>query len=288
MQTLACPICGESGHQFVFRDTGYDKKSYSIVRCDSCAFMYVNPQPSDEALARIYGDYYGSEKDTARTEQALEFRRPVFEEIMSIIGPAPQGGGRLLDIGCGNGDFLVKARERGWTVSGIEFSGPGANFARSRGLDVKEGSFSELPYEDGTFSVVTLLDVLEHLREPLKTLVSVKRVLKPGGVLIVRVPNTPFQLVKARVQRLTKGAAFTTMATPLHLNHFDSKSLASALRMAGLRVKRVDPGSADGEGKKLLLKRAYVGASLLASRLAGLQIGNILCAQAVKQDFSAV
>jgi hypothetical protein len=104
----------------------------------------------------------------------------------------------------------------------------------------------------------------------------VHRVLKSGGALVIRVPNTPFQLLKARLQRLRQGREFTTMAAPLHLNHFDSRHLRWAVENAGFKVLSMGPGAADGTGVKLFVKSAYVKASSLLAGISSLQTGNIL------------
>src|SRR5437016_14237062 len=118
MVIIKCPLCGADKFKSVFRDFGYDRREYSVVRCEVCAFCYTNPQPSNEELSEIYSSYYGGSKEIDVTREALAFRKPVFEEVCSLIEPFRKDGSKLLDIGCGNGDFIFLAREKGWNVSG--------------------------------------------------------------------------------------------------------------------------------------------------------------------------
>jgi SAM-dependent methyltransferase len=277
MISVPCPLCGSKLSHEIFQDRGYDKRDYSIAECDECGFKFLNPQPNEDELGAIYAGYYGS--GGSETAGHLLFRKPVFDQVCATLEPYRLKSSRpkVLDIGCGNGEFLTKARDRGWQVAGVEVSGPAVEFARrDRQIDVREGSFTQLPFDDSSFEAVTVLDVLEHLREPRETLQSVHRVLKSGGALVIRVPNTPFQLLKARLQRLRQGREFTTMAAPLHLNHFDSRHLRWAVENAGFKVLSMGPGAADGTGVKLFVKSAYVKASSLLAGISSLQTGNIL------------
>jgi 2-polyprenyl-3-methyl-5-hydroxy-6-metoxy-1,4-benzoquinol methylase len=233
-------------------------------------------------LAGIYSNYYGDEGDSRQTALQLSYRLPVFENLCDLLEPQKKANAQLLDIGCGNGDFIWLAQMRGWNVRGVELSQTAVNYAtQKRNLHVDLGSPKHLPYENESFDVVTVLDVLEHLSNPVEVLGSVERVLKKNGIAIIQVPNTPFQILKARVQKL-KSRNRTTMATPLHINHFDAKTLAQFAERAHLKVERVFPGYADSGGPGLQLKSAYVLASRLWFKATGYQAGHSLCLVARK------
>src|ERR1700728_971712 len=131
-----------------------------------------------------------TEQITCPTEE-LEFRQaakqltyglPVFESLCDLLESKKNKSSKLLDIGCGTGDFIWLAQKRGWSVHGIELSQAAVNFAvQLRNLDVVLGEPSELPFGDNSFDVVTALDVLEHVSNPAKVLQNIYRVLKPDG-----------------------------------------------------------------------------------------------------------
>ena len=283
METVVCPLCSDRNFKILFRDFGYDHREYSIVCCSSCSFSYLNPQPTALELEKIYETYYGETSESQETERHLHFRRPVFEELVSFINSRRGSDSTLVDIGCGNGDFISIAREHGWNVSGAEISGPAVEYGVSkRGLNILQSSLIEFPFESAKFEVATILDVLEHLPNPKSTLKEIYRVLKPGGLLIARVPNTPFQLVKAKIQRLRHGKKFTTMATPLHLNHFNFESLSRMIVEAGFKIETVKPATADGTGLQGFSKRLYMALSTFVWKATNRQIGNILFLAATK------
>jgi 2-polyprenyl-3-methyl-5-hydroxy-6-metoxy-1,4-benzoquinol methylase len=287
MDLVVCPACHCKDFDFSFRDYGYDKKKYDIVSCKSCKFKFLNPQPTPQELEVIYAQYYGESTVTSKTSQAadhLGFRKSVFLNLIKYLKPCKVEGASLLDVGCGNGDFIYEARKSGWITKGIEISSTAVNFAKTiRNLDVVKGSLETLPFDSETFNVVTILDVLEHVPHPLTTLREINRVLKPGGLLVIRVPNTPFQLVKAKIQKWKRGQNFTTMAAPFHLNHFDESSLRDLVEHSGFEIKTLCPAKADGYGIKLFIKNTYVNLAKLSWRLFKVQLGNILFLAALKK-----
>lgn len=266
---VTCPVCKSSGATEFYSETGYDGKAYHLYRCSPCDFGFVYPRPTQEYLNSLYSAYYGHQSQEG-TAGHLNFRKPVFEKICNLL---PEGK-LLLDVGCGNGDFIFEAQSRGWKTSGVEVSDTAVDYAtNSRHLNVLKSDLTHLPFPDSTFDAVTLLDVLEHLLEPVVTLSAIQRVLKPGGTLIVQVPNTPFQIFKASLK-----ARGTRMATPLHVNHFSEASLKAASRKVNLEVITIRPGFADGSGSKLMIKNIYAGAARVMNRLTGSQWGHNLLA----------
>jgi SAM-dependent methyltransferase len=145
-----------------------------------------------------------------------------------VTAAIPDGNGRrLLDIGCGDGSFLLAARESGWDVKGTEFN-PGP--ARSTGLDVRE-SVDQFP-ASAAFDCITMWHTLEHMLEIPSVLLNIARLLKPGGKLIVAVPD--FGGLQARIF----GPKWLHADVPRHLYHFDSKALLHCLGAAGFSVRK--------------------------------------------------
>jgi SAM-dependent methyltransferase len=141
--------------------------------------------------------------------------------------------GRLLDVGSGKGAFLAAARDAGWDVLGVEFAAEAAEAARATfGIDVIVGDFLAIrPL--GTFDVVTMWHVLEHVRDPMGALVHAADSLKPDGRLVVSVPN--IESLQARLG----GEDWFHLDLPRHLFHFTPRSLATLVEGAGFRVERI-------------------------------------------------
>jgi SAM-dependent methyltransferase len=139
----------------------------------------------------------------------------------------PAHGGRLLDIGFGNGGFLKMAVEMGWHAEGIDFDPEAVQAARSRGLDVRCAGVEELLDEPGYYDVITLSHVIEHVYDPPALLRAIYRLLKPGGLLWLDTPNLD-SLGHARFRR-----NWRDLDPPRHLTLFCVDSLNTALKQVG-------------------------------------------------------
>jgi len=198
------------------------RESFAIHTCAGCGFGHTVPQP--ESLGRYYGDTYHGNRH-GLTARFCTGRRLGF--VAAAMEGQTGSGRRLLDVGCGDGSFLLAARSAGWEVTGTEMN---PALARRAGLDVREG-FESLT-DCAPFDCVTLWHSLEHMRDIRATLVHVSGLLKPDGRLIVAVPdNGGFQ---ARVFR----QRWLHLDVPRHLYHFTDRSLTICLERAGFSVQR--------------------------------------------------
>ena len=149
--------------------------------------------------------------------------------------PRPMPGDRVLDVGCGNGDFLEAARDAGWTAVGLEPDPAAAALCRVRGLDVRVGSLETLGAEATGFRAITLNHVIEHLHAPREALARVFSLLQPGGMLYLDTPNADSRGA-ARFGRHWRG-----LEPPRHLVLFTPASLQALLAQLGfidIQVKR--------------------------------------------------
>jgi 2-polyprenyl-3-methyl-5-hydroxy-6-metoxy-1,4-benzoquinol methylase len=150
---------------------------------------------------------------------------------ISVLGLSAAERGKLLDVGCGNGEFLATMKELGWDTVGVETDERAAEGARERfGLDVRTGTVDVVAFPDDSFDAVSLSHVIEHVYDPVTLLSECRRILRPGGKLIVLTPNT--RSLGHRIFR----AAWRGLEPPRHIHLFNRVTLRSAVQRAGLRV----------------------------------------------------
>jgi SAM-dependent methyltransferase len=185
----ACPVCaGRDFRALLQVDT------HPVVRCTGCGLQLTNPQPSDAELAAIYGpNYVLVENDPAGEAMVLRSKRATADYYLDLLAAARvRAPGKLLEIGCGQGHFLRQAANRGFDVTGVEYSQFACERARanleSRGR-VLQGEITVLAPEAAAYDVCVLCDVIEHVRDPGAFLREIFRLLRPGGVLLVVTPS---------------------------------------------------------------------------------------------------
>jgi len=218
---MACTACdGELEPLFAEVRDPLTGEQFRISRCRHCGLGYTLPRPVD--LGRYYGErYYGN-------RHGFTLRRCIKRRLGFVAAAMPAGEtGRLLDIGCGDGSFLLSAQSAGWEVMGTELN-PGP--AQSLGLDVKE-SVERVETAEG-FDCITMWHTLEHMRDIPAMMVLLTRLLKPEGRLIIAVPDSGG--LQARLFR----KRWLHIDVPRHLYHFDGGSLQYCLGAAGLSVLR--------------------------------------------------
>jgi SAM-dependent methyltransferase len=196
-----------------------------LVECETCGLSFVAEDfPRDVILGFYQRDVTPEEHFAGR-----EDKHAIFHFILDGFR-VPRG--RLLDVGSFSGSLMFEARQAGWQVQGVDINRRYVAFCRERlGFEVFLGFLEEANFPDGHFDAVTMIDVLEHLRDPLETLREVRRVLRPGGEVAVSVPNFPFQSLKERIRmRLGRPGGLPAIS---HLSHFTFESLTMVLERAG-------------------------------------------------------
>jgi 2-polyprenyl-3-methyl-5-hydroxy-6-metoxy-1,4-benzoquinol methylase len=269
METLAsCLACGAPSQDARVVHVRQDDR---LVRCPRCGLLYANPQYTPDELVELYKtEYYDEHKNFETDFRERDFaatrvlHRTVLRDLMRRY-PRLKPGARVLDYGSGVGFFLVACRDAGLEPLGIDFSDVAARYARERfQIEVRpepERALAALP--SGHFDLVTAWAVVEHLRRPREALAGLTRVLAPGGVLGLTVPN-----LRCWRYRLEAGRWFN-IANPTHLSFFDRGSLASLLGELGLTgvTRPVFWGGRPGFGPlksfaQYLVRVADVGADL--------------------------
>jgi SAM-dependent methyltransferase len=230
-----CHVCEGTRIYYLF-----SAGDYRVVRCDDCDLVFLNPQPSNEELARIYdADYFlGSESESGR-RAAGEIKQATAKGYLSEIaryrGSAP---GQVLEVGCGDGDFLELAETAGWDVTGIEYSPAASERARRRLKkgQVHCGELAQASLPADQFDLCVVSDVLEHVRSPLGFLRELHRVMKPGGTLFVATHSVDSWSAPSIREGGTKFKA-------AYLTYFDHQTLQTALFKSDFREIIVEPGN---------------------------------------------
>jgi 2-polyprenyl-3-methyl-5-hydroxy-6-metoxy-1,4-benzoquinol methylase len=240
---VPCVLCG-SGEA----DVCYRIGEFRVQRCVQCGLVAINPRFQESQTSEVYQSYYsegagGCDSDGEKCyggyiqdierqrSRPIHLNRVHLRRLRTLEDLAP--GRRLLDNGSGAGFFLLDARERGWTVSGLEVSDSAAAHARSRGLAVQTGTLSEMQLESESVDAATLWDVVEHLHDPLRDLGRLRRVLRPGGVLALSTPNYE------SILRIVRGAKWHGFKLDEHLSLFSPQTMGFLLEEAGFEPVRM-------------------------------------------------
>jgi arylsulfatase A-like enzyme/SAM-dependent methyltransferase len=223
---IACALCGAAYAEVIGR-----QGEARLLRCLGCGLVFFSPVPDRAAL--------GSSYDRPSPDLQEELRRVLDgalpdAQVAEIEALAPKGG-RLLDVGCAYGAFLLAARRRNWSVTGFEISPQCVTVARDRlGLTVVCGDrLEEADLPPASFDVVRLQHVLEHVPDPVRLIESARRLLAPGGLLWVATPN--FASFAAGIL----GNEWGWVTYPNHLQYFTPQTLLMALNQAGFRSVRL-------------------------------------------------
>ncbi|MGD8752929.1 MAG: class I SAM-dependent methyltransferase [Anaerolineales bacterium] len=240
-EQVSCALCGHDNTKVQlsvgskdlhFNSLWYKGEEYklerdaTLVRCLNCGLVYVNPR-----IAEIPGiSPYDEASEKKYFELTREDRSNVYynliTELPGLLGRKPLS---LLDYGCGDGLFLEIARQASIDAVGIEVSDSLIEaVSKKLGEDaIFDGRSDEIPKE--SFDVVTIINVLEHLREPRQTLEKAFSALRPGGILLVHVPN--WGGWPARIY----GAKWHQIAPHVHLHYYTSRTLGEMIRKSGGR-----------------------------------------------------
>jgi len=233
-----CPCCGGLEARTFDRSSRDADQEHAIVRCPTCALVFVDPVPRSAVTHAAYGAAYYEPWRERREEQA---RIRMWRRRLRLL-EARRGRGALLDVGCGDGLFLKVARDAGWSVDGIEFSPEGARRSSQRlGRPVAVGDLAAVSGLRGPFDVVTLWHVLEHLVSPSSLLDAARVRLRPGGLLVAAVPNLDNLPMRAayRVARGRPLPLYEEGSREPHLSHFSPVTLRKVLRRRGFEAIEV-------------------------------------------------
>ncbi len=242
-QRLPCECCGNNQ----FRPVLYREDGTLIVHCEHCHLEFVNPLPDPSAMQNSYlsemvgedpSHGYFSQYILEREKREKSFSKLYHSRLKFIESFTPIKG-NLLDIGCGAGYFVKCALDRGWKGHGLELLPEYVQHAQDNlGLhQVQQGSLDNaLPFQPQTFDVVTLWDLIEHVRHPLACLEKINQATKLGGLLVIWTPNVKNSIfVKER---------WLSYKLKQHIYFFSRNSLEQILKQAGFKIDYITTNKA--------------------------------------------
>jgi cyclopropane fatty-acyl-phospholipid synthase-like methyltransferase len=206
--------------------------------CRACRFEFLHPQPDEFVLTAIYSDHYflgeqSDEGDQRRSQMKSATGALYVDALVKLIRPE---NAKLLEVGCGHGEVLMEARNRGFAVSGIEISPHAAAVANRRlGVQaVRVGAIEEVLLPEGHFDAILAADVIEHVRDPKGFLMRARALLSPGGVVVLITPS-----LDSWTRRILRSRWMEYKVE--HLYYFSAKSMRRLLEGCGFDEIRVIP-----------------------------------------------
>ncbi|MCF3652083.1 class I SAM-dependent methyltransferase [Synoicihabitans lomoniglobus] len=246
-----CPVC--NGLKFtVLKEATYTSginednllKLYSasshsglldqVVKCKSCDSVYLNPRPKQDIIIKSYQDAIDPVFVEQNDARIATFRRSL-ENLERRHGFSASSHPKILDVGCAGGAFLRAASDRGYEAIGIEPSRWMVDHARNKlGVDARQGILTANSFQNNSFDIVSLWDVLEHLPEPSMTLDDIAQMLKPGGFLIVNYPD-----IGSLAARVLGGRWPFWLS--VHLTYYTRQTIRKQLNQCGFDVVSIKP-----------------------------------------------
>ncbi|GEM_PF-2133408 len=235
IKIIKCDVCNSDSYKKFASENGYH-----YFKCNKCGLVYVNPNQ----IGRH--EYYGQEDRIWMSIFENADRKKFFiKELKFIDRLTKNRHGKLLDIGCGEGEFLELAKKDWWHVKGIEPTHSDFEKCKEKKLDVIYGYFPKKFYDSKErFDAVTMFDVLEHMRNPKAALKTVHELLKPDGVLLVRVPNPNYVILKKNIDKIFRlkrkiGKEATYFNPGSHIFYFYPKTIRKLISDNGFKIVKM-------------------------------------------------
>lgn len=253
-----CANCGQRGSiiHFDLRDHLFGSPgTWSTRQCRKrrCGLAWLEPQPLPDQIGKLYESYYTHGTDAERSAlesgeadeidlsglvshgrtrlikkilgKLLFWRRFWFDSDFVYLGSRPPG--RVLDVGCGAGDYLAILRHAGWDPVGIDFDEKAVAMARLKGIDATVGDLAGAGFATNSFDAVTMMNVIEHLPAPDAVFAECCRILRPGGRLVMMTPNID------ALGHEAFGPDWRGLEIPRHLFLYSARTLRAFARRAG-------------------------------------------------------
>lgn len=233
----SCRLCGGRQRRVLFTTRDRFERSddeYAIVACETCALVAITPQPKPEDRERLYPDHYYSYRPAPPRRRPLWRSVGSLREYSKLRGRPLPVGARVLEVGCGSGASLDWHLQLGRECHGVEISPQAVALGGTRGIRMHLGELEDAGFEDGYFDLVIGSQVFEHVRDPVRCLREMHRILRPEGRLLLSVPN------HASLNRRVFGRHWIGYDVPRHCHSFTPATLRSFLEQSNFRCIAID------------------------------------------------
>jgi len=261
-----CPSCNSVSSKPCMKSCDYflTKEDFIIVECSDCRLRFTNPRPAFEDSIRYYDSSDYISHDTSQKGILpwvyTQARKLMLKKKFSIVSKYSKGK-RILDIGCGTGEFLLFCKTKGLDVSGVELNDKPREAAKTKyGLDIRK-TILDFNLNENKFDCISLWHVLEHIHELNATIESIKKYLKPRGVVIMALPNCGSW---DAIHYKNYWAAYDL---PRHLYHFNKNSFTIFTRKNKLNIVKILPQVLDAYYISLLSEKYKTGKGNLIKAL---------------------
>lgn len=247
--TAFCPICESAKYQLdgIGRSSSTVaellRHEYQVLKCSDCSFYYVYPEIdfSKEEWANLYtNEYFEPAMTKWWSKKRASDRKQRLDWLEQTISPDKIRD--FLEIGCGQGFVLVDALTRGWRVHGTDIQDNRIDLAKNDAISFVKGELLKIGFDNDSFDSIYMDSILEHVQHPVMYLEEIRRILRPGGVLYVGVPNEASlandvkEIIFRGFQRKDISVRLKPFVSPYHINGFTKTSLKKAFQKAGFKI----------------------------------------------------
>jgi len=257
-ELVGCSACGSDHYEhYPVHLNPWLPQDYTYSKCQKCDFVYVNPRPLPEEVEEIYTAHTNpfDQEQYEGLDVEMDSLRRLVKRIKAV-----KPTGRILDMGCGRGDFLRVAKDNGYEVYGSDLStaqGPHDD------IEIFQGFLKDANLPSESFDIIVTRNTLEHIFNPNEDLQEINRLLKPNGLLYVKVPHVKYE----EGWRCRAFFGFKSLFTPpVHLNHFSTHTLRTILSRNGFEFvswESEKPSKSSSKLKNLVLDSGYAAIDAL-------------------------
>lgn len=226
---VSCNLCGSDDTRFLYAANSPRRNQiakFNLVKCRKCGLVYANPRPTSKNIQAYYPKNYEYHE-----VRKINFLEKIYYNHFRNLGIKK---GKILDVGCGNGNYLRQLKKAGWDCYGTEIDASMVNYLTNNlDLQVFKGELYDITFTDDFFDVVSFWGSLEHMSDPLRALRKAYTMLKPCGKIIIWVPN--IESLEAKIFR----KFWHHLELPTHYYQFSARVLKKFLERISFKVKRV-------------------------------------------------